>query len=330
MDYGQILKNSIAVTKKNKWLWIYGTLLGGLGSLGSGGGGGNDSETQVPDIKLDGIGKETAAVLGTFTSSIADWVSSVNSETWILLGLGIFAAIVIGVIIGIVIQAWAKSALITGVQMALNSEVVSLENTSPKGKEKTKELIKLWFVALGMALLFLFALGILGVVIAFAFAISKNAGMVAVFVIALPGTVVALAGFILLGMTGIYAERLVVLNGQAPYPAWKTGFNIARKNFGTTAFMGIVSGITGALFAFIATVGSLIILAIPGVIVALPSIMNKEIPGPFALVFLGLLTLIFIAVASAISGMVNVFKFSNWNQVFTEVVRSGSDPEHTV
>lgn len=233
--------------------------------------------------------------------------------------------VVLGVIIGALIRSWAAGALISGVQMGLNNEVVNLSNTTQKGKTKTKNLFYLSLIFFSGVL----TLGAIISIIAYSVFLiyTSTSSLGAILLGILIGLVVLVLFGTYLALTQMYAERLIVLEALRPLDAWKTGFRLAKENFWKSILMGVINAISAGVFGFFATIAVLIILGIPSLIMLTPSIASKATPSPFVFGLLGIFILIFVALASLISGITTVYRYANWNQFFEQVVQKESEAQ---
>lgn len=333
-DYGQIIRRSIQVVKKNKWLLIYGALIaGGLGSGGGGGGGGssdrstNNTDYTNPEINLESIPRKTSLVLGEYTNQLKDWFAQVPATTWGLLVFAFVILLVIGICVGIILRSWAKASLIVGVQMALAEKQVNLTNTSPIGKAKTKNMIVFSLISGAMVFGTIVVFSIIG---GLSYLFLKDQGdLMAIWamLLVIPAVIIIVIGAMFLVMISIYAERLIVLENYTPWNAWKKGLTFSKGNFSGTAVMGLVNSITTGVFGCLTTIVALIILGIPSFILLVPSISNNKMPSPIVWVFLVLFVIVLLLVMTLVSAASEVFKFSNWNQVFNEVLARTSTPK---
>jgi len=325
LDYGTIIKRSVEVVKKNRWLLVYGALIaGGFASGGSAGGG--SSSNSKPDMNLEDLPQKTSSVLGESANIFRDWLASVSPLTWALLAGGILLIVIIGIVAALIMKNWAKASLISGAQLALNDQPTDLSNTSPLGKAKTKSLIIFSFISGGITLAVIILLTIIG---GLTYVLMKGAPVMTVLwgiFIAFPTVIALFTFFIFLTMISIYADRLIVLKNLTPWNAWKKALSLSKGNFLDTAVMGIINSVTTGIFGCLTTIIVLLILGIPSLIILLPSLINKKSPPPIVWVFLVIFVLLFIVTVTLISAATAVFKFSNWNQVFNEVFSKEGQP----
>lgn len=327
MDYSAILRRSWELTKKNKWLWIYGLVLavfgGGGGSGGGGGGGGSGSSNENTPME------KTSKVLGDATNALQSWLSTVSIQTWILLGVGVLLFILVAIIIGLVIQNWAKGGLISGLHKADGGVTPTLQNTSPRGIASLKQLILFsiisFFVAFGLIIGFVLITAILvgGGYLLLGF--SKPIQTTWLIL----GTVAAVLTFIvlvmLLIMIGIYADRLIVLENVAPWAAWKQGLSIARKKFFPTIIMGVLNTLVGCSAGCLSTIALLIILGIPAIILIVPLFRGGSFhwPNPLQAGAIFFLFALFVYLHLAVRAVLVVFSYGTWNLFFKEVNGDG-------
>lgn len=333
MDYSAILRRSWELTKKNKWLWIYGLVLAVFGGGGGSGGGGSwspDKNTpSIPSNLPKNLPEKTSKVLGDATSALQSWFSTVPIQTWILLGIGVLLLVLVGIIIGLVIQNWAKGGLIAGFDEADNEKIPTLRGTSQKGIASMKNLLLFsiisFFVAFGLIIGFFLITAILvgGGYLLFGFSKQIQTIWLILGIIAAVLTFVVLV--MLLVMIGIYADRLIVLENAAPWAAWKQGLGIARKKFFPTIIMGVLNTLVGCSAGCLSTIALLIILGIPAIILIVPLFRGGSFHWPNPLQAGTILSLfaLFVYLHLAVRAVLVVFNYGTWNLFFKEVNGDG-------
>jgi hypothetical protein len=324
IDYGKIVNRSWVLIKKNKWLWVYGLVLAafGGGGSGSGSGGGNGGGTSkslkdIPEYAPSDSLEKGKEVLGAATTAISDWFTSVPLTTWLWLLLVLLILFGLGLIVGMVLNSWAKAGLIFGLDLADQEKTVTLPSTSQSAQKNILPLIKLGLIHTGIFLVLFFGglLGaglIAGVTVGLSFS-PIAAGIIAVLLgLILGGTVLVL--LILFSMVGIYADRLVVLHAYQPWMAWKKSLALTKKSFLSIVVMGIINSMVGCAVGCMGTLVSGVVLAIPGLLLLIP-VFSKGIYGltwPIGL-GLGILVIIFIQINLLVRALLVVFNYSNWN-----------------
>ena len=319
-DYGAILSRSLELIKKNKWLFVWGMILAAFASGGSYSQSGNytnpSSFESLPEGIPENLPEKTSLVLGTYTTAITEWFQTVSPFTWVLLFFVVVAAVLFGWLVKLIITSWAKGGLIYGFEKGMKNEEATLRNTSPLGVKSIKNLIVLsiimFFIFIG---LFLVVPGI-WVLIYLVFSQIEVLATLWVVVGVLGGVVLFFGSLIILSMITVYAERLIVLKGMAPWEAWKKALTISKGSFLPTLVMGIINMVLGFGLGCISIVIALVILGIPGYLLVFPNIMAKNWPSPAVWISLAILLLIFILVSVLMKAFIIMFKYANWNQMF--------------
>lgn len=318
MDYGAILQRSWELTKRHRWLWVYGLVLSVLaGSGGSGGGAPSNGAGGGADKKLpEDLLEKTSQVLG--------WFVHVPATTWIGLGLLVFLVLVLFLISRWILINWAKGGLISGLAKADKDEEVSLVTTAGGGLRMIKPLAVLDLIGLGAGLA-----AILGMILGFGILalliwLVPEPGRIILWVlegiIAVPTAILV---FLLLGIVGIYADRLIVLEGAAPWAAWKKGLALGKGNFLPTVVMGIINAAVGCGVGCLSMLGLLVVLGIPGLVMLLPYFGGGWHWPPLGIwIGLGILLMIFIYANLLVRVILTVFTYGNWNLFFKRI----SDP----
>lgn len=323
MDYGAILHRSWELTKRHKWLWVYGLVLAVLGGGGfNGGGGGGGGSTGGADKKLpEDLPEKTSQVLGAATEAIKDWFSRVPVMTWVGIGLLILLLVVLFLITRWILVNWAKGGLIAGLAAADKEEEASLITTTGKGLMAVKPLAVLDLVGLGVGLLAILGLVLVFGLLALLIWLVPDPGRIILWVIegivALPTTI---GVFLLLGMVGIYADRLIVLGGVAPWAAWKKGLALGKGNFLPTVVMGVINMAVGCGVGCLSMLALLVVLGIPALVLLLPYFRGGwHWPPPGIWVGLLILVMIFVYASLLVRVILTVFMYGNWNLFFKEV-----------
>ncbi len=331
-DYSSYIRASFNLVKRNKWLLIYGALAGAGGgvSLNSNFSRSlNNAKTnQNPQDILKTLPKDTAGVLGSYTSSLKDWFYSIPASKWILFALFLAILIIIGISIVLIIRNWARGSLIKGVDMAYKGEKVDLSNTSPYGFKYLRNLVLLTLRLFLVGLLLTVAAPLLWTLI---FLVIKNIMILKILWVIigiLAFFVIVFIGFIFLTLINIFAERLIVLKNMDLSSAWKKAIEMSKKSLFASILMGVINKIIG-LFVGLA---NLIVL---GILIGVPAYLAVKLysTNPAFSVFLGTVTLmsflIFIFAASLIGAAITTFNFSNWNQLFHDYLKNTGDAGET-
>ena len=329
IDYGGIVKQAFNQAKRHKWLLIYGLLLaGGTGSSFNSSYNSSDLKNLFNQDSIDGfpptpsaIPHKTSQVLGAFTSSIGTWFRSVDTGTWLALVGSLAVVVIFAWLIGWVIRSWATGSLIGGLQLG-ETQSVDLRNTSPLGVKSIKPLITFELINFVITTGFILALLAVGLIGMFAFSFSEGLRTVWLGLAAILGSIIFIIGVLLLTMTSIFAQRLIVLKSITSREAWKQGFALSRKFFLNTSVMGIVSSGTGCAISCLGTIITLLIFAIPAVVLIFPLVSNPHFPGIPSMVAIIILAIGFLTITSLVQAFVVVFKFSTWNIYFHKVLGS--------
>ena len=321
ISYQAIIKRSWELTKKNKWLWVYGLALiifGGSSGNGGGGGGGSSSQKTPKEAPAD-LPEKTSQVLGQtadFLQQIKDWAASVPVYIWVLIVLGILAVAVVYVAIAWMARSWAKSGLIIGLEMADKGETATLANTSSLALGKTKKMM-----VLGLISALMFFLLIVGVMIAMVTGvILAKISPLAYLIMIIAGLVFIILSF-LMGVLSIYAERLVVLHYFSPWEAWKTGFYYSRMFFIPTVKMGCLNNLIGCGVGCLVIILLGILLGIPGAVIFIPIFKNGFVFTKliWGIASMSIFLFLFAWAGFLIQAVFAVFKFGTWNLFFKQI-----------
>lgn len=327
IDFGNIISRSIEITKKNKWLWVYGLMLASVaGNFGSGGGGGGSSTKDSPlknlpkEIPSD-LPQKTSQVLGAATSTLRTWFENIPISTWILVGLMVLLVILLWIVISWIIRSWAAASLIYGIDLAENNNEVTLMSTSKKGMTKVKHLIFYSLISalitLATILTCIFFVGIGYIIFNFAPLVQKI-WLVLSLIVSFLSIIVLM---VIYSMITVYSERLIVLRNFSPWQAWRKGLSLSKNNFLYTVLMGIINNLIGCGAGCASIIVLLIVLGIPAFILVLPIIIDSQHAPIVPLVGgLGLLFILFIYSMHLVNAILTVFRYSNWNLFFKKVI----------
>lgn len=342
IDYGKIINRSWEITKKNKWLWVYGLVLaaaggGSFSNSGGGGGGSGGGKTTVPSFQAtpsatlkdsladlpSSLINNASQVLGATTNALREWFLSVSPLTWALVILVIIIAVLFSIVVALVLQNWARGALITGLKIAANDETVTLLNTSPKGITSLKNLIIFSLIEGVVSLI----VGLLTVLVIFLLilltAFIPGVGIFFAILGGVVGGLTLVVVVILMAMISIYAERLIVLKNYRPWQAWKEALSLSKKSFFQTLVMGLINQVIGCVSGCLITIAALIVVGIPALILIVPLFAGGfHFPGVPVIILLLLLFLIFIYLTLLVRAIIVVFTYSNWNLFFEEIVKN--------
>jgi predicted neutral ceramidase superfamily lipid hydrolase len=123
--------------------------------------------------------------------------------------------------------------------------------------------------------------------------------------------------FILTTLTNAFAQRLIVLKDFKVNEAMKKALLISRR----TVLASILTGIINFAFKTIVGIAGIILIAL---FIGLPSYLiftttqSNPLLSAILVIFTALSFLIFVFISSVAGAALNVFSYSNWNQLFNE------------
>lgn len=138
IGYTEITKRSFSLAKKSKWLWIYGILLGG-GSFNFG--------RTLGSQDFQNMAYTLPSGFASLEKIFSNWIAGLTPNQTLPFFTSLFVVFIFGVIIRLVVSAWASGAIIFGSQQALQSDKVDLANTSPTGLKYFKRIIVLGVIS---------------------------------------------------------------------------------------------------------------------------------------------------------------------------------------
>lgn len=298
MDYFKILKNAYQITLRNKFLWLFGFLLGIVGATGNFSGNGLGYTFDKDDI--------SEVEMNRISDSIKEFF--VNYWIWILVGLcfllllififSVLAIISQGALIGCVdkIESGAKIGLKEGFKLGWKSfwRILGL-------KIITSLFILLTLTILGIPVILLFInkMFVRGILL-----------LLLAFVIFIPLVIVA-------SFMNIYGFRYVVINKQKVLSAIKQGLELFKANLADSIVMALLLWVVN-LASGLALFFIILILAVPLVLIGFMSYFIGGVVGIGISVGLGVL-LLFVLLAF-FTAVLNVFKETVWTLTFRELI----------
>ncbi len=310
IDFGAIIRRSFELTKKHKWLLVYGLILGAASGGGGFNGLGNfNSDDPAKDLNFPAVSYDW----------LVDAVYAVPPTTWLLLGLGVIFLLILGIAVSWVAQSFAKGALIGGLMEAENKGEVTLRTSGRFGLATIKPLILYNLLVFGVTILIVGVALLLVILSSLVFTVLRLEFLIAVVVfIALLIFIIAM---LVLAMMQIYADRLIVLKGYSPDQALRRALSLSRGHFLTTVLMSLINMTISCSLGCLSTVFLAVFLGIPAAIALIPSFQNGfQLPSVPVLIFLAVLLILAVIAGTVFRAAVVVFNFSNWNLLFTKLL----------
>jgi hypothetical protein len=291
MEYGRIIKQSLGIAWRKKYLWVFGF----FASLGAGGGGNYSS-------------------LYDRNESFRAWA---GLKEWILSHLGLIFVLTIAaaglMIVLMALYLISKGGLIKSVSQISRNQPDSFEQTLGYG------LRYLWRI-LGIDMLYGLAVVLtLGLTVLPALLMIfaggggvRVLGVLLVLLMALP-LVALLFG---LGLLANFSYQMAVVEDQRVFRAVTGAASLFRRNIGRTALLGIIAVGIALLYAA-ALIAGLIFLAVPFVILGAFNLWAGLIPG----ILIGLPLLL------ASSGFYGTFISGYWTLAYMDLAGTETGAE---
>jgi len=320
VDYGQILHKSWAITKKNKWLWVFGLILATFSSSGGGsfnlGNSFNSKDISSSNFKISNRYLSADQYL-FMVNAIENWFLSIPISTWITLGISIFVLMLVGIVISTVISSWVQASLISGIATAHEDKPVTLTSASAVGFAKFGQLIIFGLINFGLVIVATLALIVLGI-------LAATISPIVAILIMVPGAIFFIAGVVLLAFISLYAQRLIVLKNLSPWAAWKKSLNLTKGAFLPTLVMGFINMGIGCGVGCVSALIMGIIIGLPAVIIVVVSMSTGSFvfPGWPAIVVLIVSLLLAINLNLLVAAIKIVFDYSNYHQIFIEALKN--------
>lgn len=129
-----MVKRSLEIAKKFKWLWIYGILLGSSNfssNLGRG----------ISSQDLQGLPGGISDSISNLERVFSNWVIQLSPAQIITFFASVSIFAIFSVTIGFIVSTWAQASIIFGSQLALDGKMPTLENTSEQGVKNFLKLL---------------------------------------------------------------------------------------------------------------------------------------------------------------------------------------------
>jgi hypothetical protein len=320
IDYGKIIKRSIEIVKKHKWLWVYGLILtffsGGNYNFGS-----NSSSlfSEIQENFKPEKRQQTMQVLGETTTLLKQWVTDIPASSIVLIVLALFSLLIFAITISLIIRNWAKGSLIAGMEKAHNNEEVTISNSSPTGRKKIKPL---FLSGLITALITITVFATLAFLWAFPLLILKESVLKTLIIVLfiMASILIVIFTMILFSLLNLYADRLIVLQNYSVWEAWKKGLKLTWKHFLPTILMRLINASIGCTVSCLTSI--ILLLFSGGSIIAVlyPIIKGKKRFGFSALVVILFSIVLFFVLSLLVRTLLVVFNYSNWHIMFKKIL----------
>ena len=299
MNYGDLIRDAIRITRHNRYLWFFGFFVGlSSGGGGGGGGGGGDFDEQS-SAEIASVAA-FAAQRGPF-------------ENVLIVALVVLALLILLVFFALYVVS----------QGGLTESVAAIERGEARRFSSTwRAGVSYFWRVLGQVLLFvgivlglLLAVGIpFALLIAGAFATDSTAlRALVIFVAVLVGIAVLIVIFIPLAIVRQFARRELVVRGVGVVASVGSGYRLFQRSLGTSLLvwliqLGLMLGAGIALILGLLIVG--FVLFLPTIALAVAGSTTGAI---VAGVVAGLILLPLLVVAVAILG---TFNHSYWTLAY--------------
>jgi len=322
MTITQIYKQAFNVVRKNKVLWAFGlavlTVSGaGFGSVFNGGSNISKGLGQFDSSKLGSASARLNSQndqLSSILPILSSFFSSIPMTVWLILGLGLLIAIVMGVIISLLLRGWAVGSLIGGTFDALDDRnEINFATVAMRGRRSFKGLAKLYFFPSLVA-----ALVTVPFILTSIYFFISNSTVLGIIFISLTMLILMIAHLVI-AIAGIWAERLVAIENMPWQQAFWQGLQMFKTNFVRTMQLGIVNCLTGCVTGCLslAVIGSLVAtLVIFGLI---------PIIGWALLPLITLLIIAILVLGSLVTALVLTFKYTTWSILYRELTMAGKE-----
>jgi hypothetical protein len=305
MNYGDLIRDAIRLTLRNRYLWFFGFFVGlGSGGGGGGGGGGGDFDQQGSAE----IASVSAVQQGPFDNAL------------LIVGLVLVGLLILLAFFALYVIS--QGGLTESVAAIDRGEERRFSSTWRAGARNFWRVLLQILLFLGIVLGLLLAVGIpVALLVAGAFATDSIAmRAVAVVFAVLVAIALLVVVFVFVATVRQFARRELVLRGASVLGSVGSGYRLFRANLGSSVLVWLIQ--LGLMLA--AGIALLIALVIVGLLLFLPTILlavaQYTTAAIAAGVVAGLILLPLLIVALAILG---TFNHSYWTLAYLRLTSEG-------
>jgi hypothetical protein len=305
MNYGDLIRDAIRITLRNRYLWFFGFFVGlGSGGGGGGGGGGGDFDEQGSAE----IASVSAVQQGPFDNAL------------LIVGLVLVGLLILLAFFALYVVS--QGGLTESVAAIDRGEERRFSSTWRAGARNFWRVLLQILLFLGIVLGLLLAVGIpVALLVAGAFATDSIAmRAVAVVFAVLVAIALLVVVFVFVATVRQFARRELVLRGASVLGSVGSGYRLFRANLGSSVVVWLIQ--LGLMLA--AGIALLIALVIVGLLLFLPTILLAVTQFTTAAiaagVVAGLILLPLLIVALAILG---TFNHSYWTLAYLRLTSEG-------
>lgn len=285
MDYSAILKKAWNIALKNRFLWVFGFLVGGFSSVNISyvlnGGSSNSGSSENPSEAIKQLPQLRSALRG------------LGIDVGLIVGI-VLAFIVLGVVVAVVARL-AQGALISSVRRIELGESPTLRSGFKEGWANLLALIgiplAIWLPFGFFALSMVVALG--GIIYA-GYSINTLALVVAIVLAVVVFAALMVAGAAL-GILDVYAISYRIFVGEGVFDSITAAYRLLAKEkgrsamlllivFGLSVAFGICAGIVGGLLVIPIAIG-FVITPFIGVVLGIFALLLTGLAGSVAQTF---------------------------------------------
>ncbi len=303
MNYGDLIRDAVRVSWRNKYLWFFGFFAGGVGSSFGG---------NVPSGagNFDGGGPEQSGTPGLAAQ----------------LGPGLFdnvaLLVALFVVIGLIVLLFLALTLISQGALAENVAAIDRGEGRRFGSGWRAGLGNIWRVLGYYVVYLLITLGLLvavgvplGLLVGVTFAVTQSvaARVIVAVLAALLGIVALIVVFIPLSIIGQYALREIVVRRTGIFASFGGGYRIFRRDIGRSLLLWLIN----LLLGIGVTIAAVLALGIVGLVLFLPTILLAFAEMSTAAVVAGVVAgVILLPIFLAVSGATGAFFHSYWTLAY--------------
>lgn len=315
MDYGALIREAWAITRRYRFLWAFGLFAGG--AVGVWTGSGNGAPTGMGPRGMDGLGPEAERDAALVTEWVAQHLALILGAAAVLIVVGI-AVLVLALI--------AQGAMAEATAEVGSGQPSSFRHAWQVGLHLFWRYVGLWLLLAGVAIVLA---ALVAAIVAAAIGIAALAGPTAGLILApiavivgLPAVLAALVGAIALSVVVAYAQRAIAVEDLGPLASLRSGWLLLRAHVRESALLWLIN-VALAIGAGIAA--GLVLVVLAGVLMGFGMLL-------YAAVGLALPTIVYAALGSLalLSGgilamaIVNTFFWSYWTLAYLRL--SGQAP----
>lgn len=330
MDYGQLITRSAQITWRYKFLWIFGII---MALCGQSRGGTPRFQFNYSTSMPPSTGN--APPMPEFPAFFPEPLGQVPIWVYLVVGL---VGVLIFIMLGIVVAAVSRSAMIKSVDRVETGDTISLSTSWRDGLAKAipvgllhlllaVPLILFW---IGAAIIFfvmfwsIFEPFFNGIPNPNSQEIPPGVGRMLAFFPMFFGTLcvvmcVAFIANMIIGLFQVFGSRAIVVEDKGVLQSFSRSWGLFRSNVGSTILVALLLFVMAMVVGFLVAVPAMVVM-FPIMFSMLPQMMSTGFPSMGSIVLLTVVGLVMGLFFAIVYGIFQVFNEALWTLAYREFI----------